>query len=429
MIVIGDIMLDRWIEGSAKRISPEAPIPILHEHSQHETLGGAANVANNCSHLRIPTTLFGAVGYDRSGDIVKDLLKKTYIDFHYLPWMACAKTTTKTRFVETSMQFPFIKHVMRWDDEAEFINKFFTDGLMQRLLTDEPIIISDYNKGVVTKELMDRLHSWNHYTFIDPKQHPETYRGAFLVKPNMKEYVEWNGRFDPKSADEFRKKYHWNNLVVTDSDNGIHLVDENGLYFHATTECAGVVDVAGAGDTVIAILAWAVTQGWDMVEAVQMANRGATSVVSRAGVVPVDMIDIMGHVTYDFDDDIVFTNGVFDILHEGHKQLLTFAKEKGRKLIVGINSDASVKRLKGKDRPINKQEHRKMMIEMLGIADEVVIFNEDTPMQLIKKLRPDIIVKGGDYEEKDVVGHEIAHIIIFPTVEGYSTTSIIENRQ
>ena len=427
MIVIGDIMLDRWIQGSAKRVSPEAPIPILKEEGQHETLGGAANVALNCSHLRMPTTLYGAVGYDVSGDRIKELLKNTYINFHYMPWMACGKSTTKTRFVETSNKFPFIKHVMRWDDEAHFNNKFFTDGLLNSLVTNDPIIISDYNKGVITKELMDRLHNWTHYTFVDPKQHPETYRGAFLVKPNMKEYVAWNGRFDPKSADEFRKKYHWNNLVVTDSDNGIHLIDENGLYYHATTECEGVVDVAGAGDTVIAVLAWAVTQGWDMIEAVQMANQGATAVVQRAGVVPVDMRDTMNMVTYDYEDDIVFTNGVFDILHEGHKELLKFAKTKGRKLIVGINSDASVKRLKGKDRPINKQEHRKMMIEMLGIADEVVVFNEDTPMQLIKEVRPDIIVKGGDYEEKDVVGHEIAHVEIFPTVEGYSTTSIIEN--
>ena len=304
MIVIGDIMLDRWIQGSAKRVSPEAPIPILKEEAQHETLGGAANVALNCSHLRMPTTLYGAVGYDVSGDRIKELLKNTYINLHYMPWMACGKSTTKTRFVETSNKFPFIKHVMRWDDEAHFNNKFFTDGLLNSLVTNDPIIISDYNKGVVTKELMDRLHNWTHYTFVDPKQHPETYRGAFLVKPNMKEYVAWNGRFDPKNADEFRKKYHWNNLVVTDSDNGIHLIDENGLYYHATTECEGVVDVAGAGDTVIAVLAWAVTQGWDMIEAVQMANQGATAVVQRAGVVPVDMRDTMNMVTYDYEDEL-----------------------------------------------------------------------------------------------------------------------------
>ncbi len=170
----------------------------------------------------MPTTLYGAVGYDASGDRIKELLTNTYINFHYMPWMACGKSTTKTRFVETSNKFPFIKHVMRLDDEAHFNNKFFTDGLLNSLVTNDPIIISDYNKGVITKELMDRLHNWTHYTFVDPKQHPETYRGAFLVKPNMKEYVAWNGRFDPKSADEFRKKYHWNNLVVTDSDNGIH---------------------------------------------------------------------------------------------------------------------------------------------------------------------------------------------------------------
>tara|TARA_Y100001970_G_C14244627_1_gene867230 strand:+ start:3064 stop:4353 length:1290 start_codon:yes stop_codon:yes gene_type:complete len=425
MIVIGDIMLDRWVEGSTKRISPEAPIPILKEHKQHETLGGAGNVALNCSHLRMPTTLYGAVGFDKSGDVVKNLLKKTYIHFHYMPWMACAKTTTKTRFVETSPVFPFIKHVMRWDDEAHFINKFFADGLMKHLTTDEPVIISDYDKGVVTKELMQRIHSWTHYTFVDPKQDPEVYRDAFLVKPNMKEYVKWNGRFDPQSANAFRKKYNWNNLIVTDSDNGIHMIDEHGNYYHATTDCEAVVDVAGAGDTVISVLAYAISQGWDMVDAVRMANEGATAVVQRAGVVPVEIQDCMSTVTYDPDDDVVFTNGVFDILHEGHKQLLQFAKKQGKKLVVGINSDASVKRLKGKDRPINKQEHRKMMLEMLGVADEVIIFDQDTPMQIIKNLRPNIIVKGGDYQVEDVVGHEIAHVEIFPTVRGYSTTDII----
>ena len=252
---------------------------------------------------------------------------------------------------------------------------------------------------------------------MDPKQNPESYTGAYLVKPNMKEYEQWFGKFDSKTADQFRIKFNWDWLIVTDGGNGIHVVGQDE-YQHITGDAVELADVSGAGDTVLAIIVKYVEQGYSMTDACTLALKGASKVVQHRGVTVVQISDI--------EDTVVWTNGVFDILHQGHLELLKFAKSHGDKLIVGINADESVKRLKGNDRPLNNTLIRKKQLMELPWVDQVVVFHEDTPIEALQTIKPNVIVKGGDYTVATTVGNEMAEVVIFPTVDGFSTTNILE---
>ncbi len=404
--VIGDIMLDRWILGTADRMSPEAPVPVLKESYQTFSVGGAGNLAFNLANLSVHVGLHGAVGSDKEGYKIIELLKdcKTLtsnVSFDN------SITTTKTRLVGQGGQ-----HILRWDRE-----ELYTGNVEQSLVVDndDVVVISDYNKGVITQELMSSLQQ--NKIFVDPKQSPDLYKDCFLVKPNMKEYIEWFGHFNYDTARKKLKEYGWTWLVVTDGAEGVHVINQKENW-HIKEDVREVADVTGAGDTFLAVLVYGyATKNMSIPESCQLACYASARNVEKRGVHPVTFDDL--------NRGVVWTNGVFDILHPGHLELLKYAKNLGKKLIVGINDDESVRRLKGNGRPVNNFATRKQQLEMLPWVDEVVVFGEDTPQQILEIIRPDIIVKGGDYTTETTVGNELAEVKIFPIVKGHSTTEII----
>tara|TARA_E500000081_G_C6121290_1_gene348102 strand:- start:843 stop:2069 length:1227 start_codon:yes stop_codon:yes gene_type:complete len=404
-------MLDSWIIGKASRISPEAPVPVLKEIERKNSIGGAANLALNLSNIVDNVSLFGAVGMDDEGfDVLKILETTNNIDCSIQSDSEI--TTTKTRLVGQHGQ-----HIMRWDREKKYKGKAQA-RFLESANEEDIVCLSDYNKGTIGAHLVEKLNNKKCKVLVDPKQGPEVYKGAFLVKPNMKEYRAWFGKFKKEVALVKLKEYGWKYLVVTDGANGIHVLSDELYYQHYKEPAREVADVTGAGDTVLAVIAYGIERGMDVFAACKLACYAGARSVEHRGVYAIQ--------TEDLKRQVVWTNGVFDILHEGHFRLLRHARSKGRKLIVGINSDASTKRLKGEDRPINNQLQRKMNLELLPWIDEVVIFDEDTPINCIERFQPDLIIKGGDYTIETVVGHELAEVEIFPTVKDQSTTRIIE---
>ncbi len=403
--VIGDIMLDRWILGTADRMSPEAPVPVLKESYQTFSVGGAGNLALNLGNLKVDLSLHGSVGTDKEGYKVIELLKDyTSITSNVL--FDHSVTTTKTRLVGQGGQ-----HICRWDREEKYTGEYRS----LTLDTEDIVVVSDYNKGVVTQDLMFSLQ--NNKVFVDPKQSPQLYKNCFLVKPNMKEYTEWFGQFNYDIARQKLKEYGWTWLVVTDGAEGVHIVNEKENW-HVKEDVREVADVTGAGDTFLAVLVYGyATKNMSIPDACQLACYASARNVEKRGVHPVTFDDL--------NRGVVWTNGVFDLLHPGHLELLKYAKNLGSRLIVGINSDISVKRLKGAHRPINDVLTRKKQLETLPWVDEVVVFEEDTPIEAIERIRPDIIVKGGDYTVDTTVGNKVAEVKIFPKIEGHSTTDLI----
>lgn len=410
--VYGDIMLDRWIFGSADRVSPEAPIPVLLEESQSFSVGGAGNLALNISSINGDVELYGSVGQDKEGFKLLELISQTNVNCNASS--ENVTTTTKTRLVGQGGQ-----HILRWDREEQYKGISPQERLVSGLQKNDIVCVSDYNKGVIRKDTIEKILQVTDKVLVDPKQTPDFYKGAYIVKPNMKEYESWFGKYTKEKAILKMLEYAWKNLVVTDGANGIHVIDEENKYHHFKEEVHEVADVTGAGDTVLAVIAYGIERNMSVADSCKLACYAAARTVEKRGVVTITVDDLK--------PTTVWTNGVFDILHEGHFKLLKFAKSKGKKLVVGINSDASTKRLKGETRPINNQLQRKMNLELLPWVDEVVIFDEDTPIDVIKQFNPDLIIKGGDYTVETVVGHEDYPVEIFPTVEGSSTTKIIES--
>jgi len=409
--VFGDIMLDRWIHGVADRVSPEAPIPVLRETEQKYSIGGAGNLALNISSINGEVGLYGFIGADKDGYKILELLKDTNLEVNTS--VENYPTTTKTRLVGQGGQ-----HILRWDREEKYNGFGAFEKLNSSLTSSDIVCVSDYNKGTIQKDTISNILRKTEKVLVDPKQTPEFYKGAYLVKPNMKEYKDWFGEFKKETALLKMKEYGWKYFVVTDGPRGIHVLADDLKYKHFQEPVHEVADVTGAGDTVLAVIAYGLEQGMSIFDSCQMACYAAARTVEHRGVAVITKDDLKPKV--------VWTNGVFDLLHEGHFQLLKFAKSKGKKLIVGINSDNSTKRLKGENRPINNQLQRKINLELLPWVDEVIIFDEDTPLETLKRVNPDLIIKGGDYTIETVVGHELYPVEIFPTVEGSSTTSIIE---
>ena len=409
--VYGDIMLDRWILGNARRISPEAPVPILLEKDQKYSIGGAANMALNLQSLNDQVSMFGCVGQDDEGLQLRKMLENTDLNLQISGEQEI--TTTKTRLVGQGGQ-----HICRWDREEKYVGKDAFQKLLHSVITNDCVVISDYNKGTVTENTVKELVRRSCTVFVDPKQGPEIYKDAFLVKPNMSEYVSWFGEFNLHSAKQAMEKFGWSWLVVTDGKRGIHVINSIGEYKHFQESVKEVADVTGAGDTVLAIIVYGHERGMDIFDACELACYGAARNVEKRGVAVITKQELHGK--------IVWTNGVFDILHIGHLKLLRHAHSLGDRLVVGINSDASVKSLKGDLRPINDQETRKQLLLELGYIDEVIIFDEETPLGTIEQVNPDIIVKGGDYTIETTVGNHLAEVVIFPTVKGHSTSNIIK---
>ena len=279
--VYGDIMLDRWIMGNAERVSPEADVLVLHEQHQRFNLGGAANVAVNIKNIGSDVELYGVVGKDKEGDRVRDLLEHTGIAFNLADDIYT--TTTKTRLVGDTGQ-----HLLRWDRERKYSGKEALTKLKETIHDDDVVVISDYNKGTVTKETVKELMGMADIkVFVDPKQDASYYDNAFLVKPNMKEYEAWNGTYHITSAWDYMIKHNWTWLVVTDGAKGIHVLNKEGEYHHFKEDTREVADVTGAGDTVLAVIVHAYDEGLDIPKACELACRAATRAVKKRGVSPV----------------------------------------------------------------------------------------------------------------------------------------------
>lgn len=409
--VYGDIMLDRWIFGDASRISPEAPVPVLKESEQKFCPGGAANLALNIASINGKVSMYGSIAADKEGYRVIDCFKAhDKVDFKAT--LDSKVTTTKNRLVGQGGQ-----HIVRWDREETYTGTEAFDRLITDQVSNDIVCVSDYAKGTVRPNTVPTLVKRGCKVLVDPKQGPEYYTGAYLVKPNMKEYTEWFGKFRKEIALLKMKEYNWTWFVITDGANGMYVMHNDGRFKHYQEPVKEVADVTGAGDTVLAVLSYYIHQDLDVFDAASKACYAAARSVEYRGVHVVTKDDI--------SRGIVFTNGVFDILHKGHLQLLKQARSLGNKLIVGVNTDASVQRLKGSDRPINDIQTRVEQLEVLPWVDQVITFTDDTPYELIKSIQPDLIVKGGDYTVEQVVGHDIAPVHIVPTVEGYSTTKLI----
>jgi D-beta-D-heptose 7-phosphate kinase/D-beta-D-heptose 1-phosphate adenosyltransferase len=374
VLVIGDVIIDRYIYGTASRLSPEAPVPVVRHQTTFDRNGGAGNLYENLRSLGVDVELL-----DLSHP--KCIKTRVFCDGHYITRIDQDYLTDGLTILETIEAMNFSQY--------------------------EYVVLSDYAKGVLfeSKKIIEHINTFGCKIIVDPKQPASYYEGAWLVKPNMKENTEYG--FSSWSS----------NWIVTDAKGPVRArIDKTNYTVYP--EQVDVNDVTGAGDCFLAAFVYALTLGKDYQTCLNTAVKGATESVKHVGTYVLKPRDL--------NEVVVFTNGVFDILHKGHFELLKEARSLGTKLVVGINSDASVKRLKGESRPINNERSRLEQLEALPWVDEVFVFQDDTPYELIKKLKPALIVKGGDYTVDTVVGHDLAPVHIVSTVEGYSTTRIIE---
>ena len=433
VLVIGDIMLDKYWSGSVNRISPEGPIPIAHITSCLDKIGGAGNAAVNLQALGAQTHLLGIIGKDIEGKNLKTALKKEKIN-HTLIETSDAPTITKLRVIGQNQQ------LIRLDFEKDYsnLNKSELIKAYRKHIKDFNIIlISDYAKGTLsdTQELIQIAIKAKKQVFIDPKGSDFTkYTGATLVKPNLKEFENIVGKCEDqndliKKAKKMLKKLDLDYLMITQGDKGMTLISKDKAVSHEKTHAKEVFDVTGAGDTVIATLTAALSHGYNIKQAMNFSNMAAACVIQKLGAATVtpkelqakinantpikmgilsrDDLKIAVQTAQSIGKKVVFTNGCFDIVHAGHIAYLEKAKQQGDLLIVGVNDDASIKRLKGKDRPISTLESRLHVLAAFSCTNWVVSFHEDTPENLLELLKPDILVKGTDYKIHEIIGHEI----------------------
>ena len=453
ILVFGDIMLDTYYEGNVKRISPEAPVPIVKISQIKNVLGGAANVAANISSLGGISYLIGVCGNDDKYILVSDLLNKCSIRHSIIKTKY--PTIVKSRVVAGNQQivrFDYECDEMSLSDEECSVLERQIDLLLPEC---DLVIISDYAKGLCSERMCQRLIAKakieNKLVIVDPKGKNWTkYQGAYIITPNLKEYADIVGSMISNENDSILgpssfilSKYQISHLLVTRSEKGMTLVSSDTVC-HIKTDAREVFDVSGAGDTVIASLAVSLTLGASAVEAAKFANKAAGVVVGKRGTASVTLEELTntcndGKIVKSTEleklviklreksQKIVFTNGCFDILHRGHIGYLKEASNYGDILIVGLNSDSSIQKLKGPSRPINIQDDRAYMLAAYDFISYVVIFDEETPYNIISIIRPDVLIKGGDYELENVVGREFANeTIILPFVQGYSTSNIIK---
>jgi len=382
--LIGDHITDIYVYGEMKRFSPESPIPIFDIKTVESRPGGASNVNNNLIALG------------------------SYSDYHY----DATDYSIKRRYVCDN-------HIMFRCDEDKMSN---CDPMEIEFDDDvKYVILSDYNKGVLrnSQKLIHKLKKEGRIIVVDPKRSLVNYDGADIVKLNEEEYHRFS-MIDAESPQDVRKFYNIGTLIITRGKRGPIIANKDG-----TTQLDGidkeVADVTGAGDIFIAAMTHYLSKGKSIYKACELANQLAALSVGHFGTYKLTEEDVKS-----VEKKVVFTNGCFDILHKGHIDYLKKSKALGDKLIVGLNSDKSVSKLKGKGRPINNQEDRKSVLEALSFVDEVIIFSSDTPYELIKQIEPDIITKGGDYTVEQVVGNDLAEVVIIPLTEGYSTTKTVE---
>ncbi|MCV3374605.1 D-glycero-beta-D-manno-heptose-7-phosphate kinase [Campylobacter lari] len=439
ILVVGDFMVDHYIWCDCTRISPEAPVMVMKSQKEDKRLGGAGNVYANLKSLGAEVFALGLVGDDESGRFLKENLNaKLLVEKD-------RKTPLKSRILSHSQQ------VLRLDDENDFDTKLEDEIIKEykKIAKDyDAIILSDYAKGVltskVTKALIEYANTLNLPILIDPKGSDfSKYQNATLLTPNKKEATLALGveKIDnlEKALKKLKDDLNLTYSIITLSEEGIALFDEKLHIIPA--KALEVYDVTGAGDSVIAMLAYALALKVDIAKACELANDAAAVVVAKVGSVSVSLEEIKNLKKASFEDKIkskeelvkliqgqkvVFTNGCFDIMHYGHIKYLEKAKKLGDILVVGLNSDESVKRLKGNSRPINLEFQRACMLASMYFVDYVVIFDEDTPYELIEFLKPDVLVKGADYKGKEVVGSNLVKKVeLIDFEDGFSTTNII----
>ncbi len=460
ILVVGDVMLDTYYHGDVKRISPEAPVPVFRKQSERSVLGGAANVAANLVAAEQNVSLLALTGNDSNGKIFFDLLSQQGINTDLI-FTDERETTVKTRFLASNNQQVIRLDIEDTDDLSSEKCAKILSVLSRKIREYDLILISDYLKGLLTIEFTQgvlQLAKENEIPVIIDVKDPsfEKYKGAYLIKPNLKELHDLTGM--PVSDDveiiaaseTLRKKCECDYILTTCGARGMVLVGEDKPYFIGSVG-QEVFDVTGAGDTTIAYLAACMVNGFEMEEAVDIANTAAGIQVSKVGTSSVYWDEIRTFLERKKTDirnkllsrktaerlrekykdrKIVFTNGCFDILHIGHVRYLQEASKLGDILVVGLNADDSVRRLKGPDRPVNNESDRAELLCALEFVDYVVIFDEDTPYDLINVIQPDILVKGGDYAPDEVVGRDIVEdrggrLVLIPFVDGKSTSNII----
>lgn len=457
VLVVGDIMLDRYWYGNTSRISPEAPVPVVHVKQIQERPGGAANVALNIQALGAQVNLMSMSGDDTIADQLSELLSKLDIK-SYLQRIPGLPTITKLRVLSLHQQ------LIRLDFEEgfhqvnanELISKFD-----QQLSDYKVVILSDYAKGVLrcAPELIAHARRKNIPVLVDPKGSDFTiYRGSYMLTPNRKEFETVVGRCHDEQEIvnkglKLINDLELNALLITRGEHGMTLIVPNETPLHLPAQKREVYDVTGAGDTVIALLGASLAAGSDLPLAAALANHAAGVVVSKLGAATVTVSELRRAMeeyhrsgrgiiseeqltiaikdAHAHGERVVMTNGCFDILHAGHITYLEEAKKLGDRLIVAVNDDASVARLKGPSRPINSLSQRMAVLAGLSAVDWVVPFNEDTPERIICNLLPDVLVKGGDYKISDIAGGKCVlnnggEVKVLSFVEGCSTSAIIK---
>jgi D-beta-D-heptose 7-phosphate kinase/D-beta-D-heptose 1-phosphate adenosyltransferase len=460
--VAGDVMLDEYIVGDVARISPEAPVQVVQVSESFARLGGAANVARSISRLGARVRLHGIVGTDPAGDEVIRRCGETGIDATAVGRVDQHQTIRKTRVLGLRQQ------LLRLDwERSEPCPESLSKSLIAKLEegpAPTAVILSDYGKGIMTptaiRALVDAAAKTEVPILIDPHGGDfSRYRGATILKPNLAELEEATGRRLRDSTEDELIEVVRDLLEAADVESLVLTLSERGMMVITRGEKAEIIparprevyDVTGAGDTVIAVLALALSVGAGLADAARIANAAAGIVIREVGAASVEkgelMAELRGRATSKAVSRlalseqvdawkrkglrIVFTNGCFDLLHSGHVSLLRQAAEQGDVLVVGINSDSSVARLKGPERPLVPERERVAMLAALESVDAVTVFDEDTPLELIQHVEPDVLVKGEDYKLDEVVGREEVEsqggrVTLVPLLPEYSTSSLID---
>ena len=464
VLVVGDLMLDEYLWGKAERISPEAPVQVVEVTREDVRLGGAGNVINNLVALGCKVSVCSVIGGDDNGTILQHAFTGKGVNVSGLFEDPMRSTSKKTRVVAANQQ------IVRIDRETKnSISAESEEGVLEFVRKNEGgynvILISDYAKGVLTPKVLSGIITLARRmkvpVAVDPKGSDfSKYRGASILTPNRREAEIASGVtiVDDKSLAEaariLLRDVDLNALLITRSEKGMSLFVREGEEFHIPTVAREVYDVTGAGDTVLAVLGLSLACGRDFADAAQLANVAAGITVGKLGtstVSPAEIIDAVSH-GHRFSETkiknldvlsaivesekkkgkkVVFTNGCFDLLHAGHVKYLQKARSFGDLLVLGLNSDASVRRLKGEKRPLIAEAERAHILAALDCVDYLVVFAEDTPLRLIDTLKPAVLVKGGDYTPDGVVGRDIVEsyggrVELVEFVNGKSTTNIIE---
>jgi len=461
ILIVGDVMLDRYLYGNTSRVSPEAPVPVVHLNKTEYKPGGAANVALNVTALGINSSVVGLVGNDESAILLRKSMSDAGID-DGLIGLDDAVTISKSRVISRHQQ------LIRLDEEdgfASFDHGTLLEKVDQKLPDAAVMILSDYNKGTISSILQPLIQLAKKHqvpVLVDPKTSDfSMYAGATLLTPNMSEFEAAVGKCDDdemlnEKAAEVIKACDLHAMLVTRSEKGMSLIRDADTVMHLPAQVRDVFDVTGAGDTVIAVLAAMLAQGNDLETSARAANVAAGIVVGKLGAASVSydelsramqmrpgvvhteskviteaqLVALVGDAKAR-SERIVMTNGCFDILHAGHVRYLQQARNMGDKLIIAVNDDGSVKRLKGEDRPVNTLDNRMQLLAALEMVDWVVPFTEDTPERLICAVLPDRLVKGGDYQVEDIAGYDCVtanggEVVVLDYYEGLSTSNTIK---